>query len=223
MHAHDHHLPHITGPFRAPLSGGEPKQVVLLLHGWGADGANLIDLADEFAPALPDALFIAPNGPYACDVNPYGYQWFSLTDRAPQPLLAGVRHAGDILNHFIDHVLQDLQLDNSKLVLIGFSQGTMTALQVGLRRSPQIAGVIGFSGSLIGAEVLADEAKAKPPICLIHGEADDVVPFAAMKHAADHLKQHGLQVEVHARPQLGHSIDMEGIKAAVDFLKKHIA
>ncbi len=222
MHAHDHHLPHITGPFREPASGGAPKQLVILLHGWGADGANLIDLADEFAATLPDALFVAPNAPFECEVNPYGYQWFSLTDRQPQHMLAGARHAADILNHFIDHALHDLKLDNSQLILIGFSQGTMTALHAGLRRMPAIGAIVGFSGALIGAEVLADEAKAKPPICLIHGEADDVVPFAAMKHATDSMKAHGLDVEAHPRPFLGHSIDMDGIKAALAFLKKHI-
>ena len=221
MHAHDHHLPHITGPFREPASGGAPKQLAILLHGWGADGPNLIDLADEFADALPDALFIAPNAPYPCDVNPYGYQWFSLTDRQPQHMLAGAANAADILNHFIDHALHDLQLDNSKLFLIGFSQGTMTALHVALRRVPVIGGVVGFSGALIGAEVLAQEAKVKPPICLIHGEADDVVPFAALKHAADSLKAQGMNMEAHARPFLGHSIDMDGIKAASAFLKQH--
>jgi len=222
MLAHDHHLPHITGPVREPASGKPPKQLVVLLHGWGADGPNLIDLADEFSAALPDALFIAPNAPYVCEVNPYGYQWFSLTDRQPQHMLAGARNAADILNHFIDHALNDLQLDNSKLILIGFSQGTMTALHVALRRSPAIGAMIGFSGALVGEDVLAVEAKAKPPICLIHGEADDVVPFAALKHAGESLKLHGMDLETHARPFLGHSIDMDGIKAANAFLRKHV-
>lgn len=222
MHDHDHHLPHITGPFREPASGGAPKQLVILLHGWGADGPNLIDLADEFAGVLPDALFIAPNAPYECEVNPYGYQWFSLMDRQPHKMLAGAANAAAILNHFIDHVLHDLQLDNSKLILIGFSQGTMTALHAALRRTPAIGAVVGFSGALIGAETLADEAKAKPPICLIHGESDDVVPFASLKHATDSLAAHGVNVEMHSRPLLGHSIDMEGIKIASAFLAKHV-
>lgn len=220
---HDHHhLPHLNGPARHPASGGAPKQLVLLLHGWGADGANLIDLAEMFAPILPDALFVAPNAPCVCEVNPHGYQWFSLMDRQPQHMLEGVRHAADVLNHFIDHALHDLKLDDSKLVLIGFSQGTMTALHLAMRRTPQLAAVVGYSGSLIGAEVLKDEINAHPPVCLIHGESDDVVPFAAMKHAADALTQNRVAVETHARPFLSHSIDMEGIKAAAEFLQKHV-
>jgi phospholipase/carboxylesterase len=220
---HDHHLPHISGPVRNPASGGKPKQLAILLHGWGADGPNLIDLADMFAPALPDALFVAPNAPYVCEVNPYGYQWFSLMDRQPQHMLAGARNAADILNHFIDHALHDLKLDNSKLILIGFSQGTMTALHVALRRVPAIGALVGFSGALVGAEVLASEIAARPPVCLIHGEADDVVPFAAMKQAVESLTAVGVNVESHSRPFVGHSIDMEGIKAASTFLKKHFS
>src|SRR5271170_3113455 len=178
----------LTGPIRKPRSGGKPKQLVVLLHGWGADGPNLIDLGDAFAPALPDAQFIAPNAPQACEANPYGYQWFSLMDRQPQHMLAGVRAAADTLNGFIDEQLKVLALDNSKLALVGFSQGTMVGLQVVLRRAPAIAALVGFSGALIGAETLAKEIAARPPVCLIHGKADEVVPFAALQHATDALK-----------------------------------
>lgn len=213
--------PQLSGPVRKPRSGAAPKQLAVLLHGWGADGANLIDLADMLAPSLPDAQFIAPNAPHVCEVNPYGYQWFSLMDRQPQHMLAGARAAADILNAFLDAQLKELNLDNSKLILIGFSQGTMTALHVALRRTPQIAAVVGFSGSLIGADTLAKEITARPPICLIHGEADDVVPFASMQHATTMLNAHGVNVESHARPFLGHSIDMEGLQTANKFLKKY--
>lgn len=222
MHGH-HSLPHLSGPVRPPASGAAAKQLVILLHGWGADGPNLIDLADMFAPVLPDAQFMAPNAPYPCEVNPYGYQWFSLMDRQPQHMLEGARNAADILNHFIDHALHDLQLDNGRLILIGFSQGTMTGLHVALRRMPAIGALVGFSGGLVGADRLAEETAARPPVCLIHGEADDVVPFAAMQHAAQALQAQGLAVETHARPFLGHSIDMDGIQAAARFLKKYFA
>ncbi len=213
----------LSGPSRKPRSGGKAKQLVLLLHGWGADGPNLIDLADMFAAALPDAHFIAPNAPYPCEANPYGFQWFSLMDRQPQHMLSGVRGAADILNIFIDEQLASLSLDNSKLALVGFSQGTMTALHVGLRRSPQIGALVGFSGSLIGADELAKEITSRPPISLIHGDMDDVVPYAAMERATNALSQHGVKVETHTRPYLGHSIDMEGMKAAAEFLKKNLA
>lgn len=213
----------LSGPVRTPKSGGKAKQLAVLLHGWGADGPNLIDLADMFAPTLPDAHFIAPNAPYVCEVNPYGYQWFSLMDRQPQHMLAGAREAADILNHFLDQQLAALALDNSRLVLIGFSQGTMTALHVALRRTPPIAAIVGFSGALVGPEILPAEITSRPPVCLIHGEADDVVPYAALKHASDALSLHGVKVEAHSRPFLGHSIDMEGIKIASAFLKSKVA
>jgi phospholipase/carboxylesterase len=212
----------LSGPIRAPRSGGKAKQLVVLLHGWGADGPNLIDLADMFAQNLPDAQFIAPNAPFPCEANPYGYQWFSLMDRQPQHMFEGVGNAAKTLNQFLDEQLQSLSLDNSKLALVGFSQGTMAALHVALRRLPAIACVVGFSGSLIGAEALAKEIAARPPVCLIHGNADDVVPFAAMGHAQEALKQHGVDIAAHARPFLGHSIDMDGIRLAGEFLKKYL-
>lgn len=212
-------IPMLSGPSRKPISGHAAKQLVIVLHGWGADGHNLIDLADMLAPSLPDAHFIAPNAPHVCEVNPFGYQWFSLQDRHPAHMLEGARSAATVLNHFIDAQLAALNLDNSKLALVGFSQGTMTALQVGLRRSPALAAIIGFSGALIGAETLMKELAARPPVCLIHGQNDDVVHFAAMGHATQALKDHGVDVVTHPRPFLGHSIDMEGLKIAGDFLK----
>jgi phospholipase/carboxylesterase len=215
-------LPTITGPSRKPISGAKPKQLVVIMHGWGADGANLIDIADYFAASLPDAQFIAPNAQDVCEVNPYGYQWFSLMNRNPGVMLEGARHAAEVVNHFLDEQLKALGLDNSKLALVGFSQGTMTALHVAMRRTPPIACMVGFSGALIGAEVLNGEIKAKPPVCLIHGEHDDVVPFAAMGHAGAALKASGIDIVTHPRPRLSHSIDMEGLKIAGEFLKKNL-
>jgi len=215
-------LPQLTPTAtRAPRSGGKAKQLVLFLHGWGADGPNLIDLADLFADVLPDAYFIAPNAPYVCEANPYGYQWFSLMDRQPAHMLDGARSASAIVNQFADEKLKELGLDNSKLILVGFSQGTMVALHIALRRTPPIAALVGYSGALIGAETLAAEIVARPPVCMIHGESDDVVPFPALKHSTEALKAVGVNVESHARPFLGHSIDMEGIRVASEFLKKN--
>ncbi|MEZ5690459.1 MAG: alpha/beta fold hydrolase [Rickettsiales bacterium] len=205
--------------FRKPSSGAAAKQLVILLHGWGADGPNLIDIGDMLGRALPDAHFVAPNAPFVCEANPYGFQWFSLMDRQPQHMLDGVNKAAGLLNEFIDEQLAELSLDNSNLALVGFSQGTMTALHVALRRTPQIAAVVGFSGALIGAEILAKEIVARPPIALIHGEADDVVPYSSLAHATQTLKEHGCGVQSHTRPFLGHSIDMEGIVIAAEFLR----
>ncbi len=214
-------LPELTGPSRHARSG-KTKQLVVLLHGWGADGPNLIDLADLFSQVLPDAHFIAPNAPQVCESNPYGYQWFSLMDRQPQHMLSGARDAADILNHFLDAQLKEFALDNSKLALVGFSQGTMIGLHVALRRTPQIAALVGFSGALIAPDMLSKEIAARPPIALIHGEADDVVPYASLARAVEGLKAHGVAVEQHSRPFLGHSIDMDGIKIAGEFLKKNL-
>jgi len=214
--------PPITGPSRKPLSGGAAKQLVVILHGWGADGANLIDLAEMFAPVLPDAQFVAPNAPHVCEVNPYGYQWFSLMDRQPSHMLAGARDAADVVNAFLDEQLKALSLDNSKLILAGFSQGTMVALHVALRRTPAIAALVGFSGLLLGADTLAKEITSRPPVCLIHGDMDDVVPFGSLKNATEALTVHGVNVASHARPFVGHSIDMEGIRIASEFMKKAV-
>lgn len=213
----------LSGPFRNPRSGGAAKQLIVILHGWGADGANLIDLADFLAPAFPDAHFIAPNAPHVCEVNPYGYQWFSLMDRNPSRMLQGARDAAEILNQFLDEELSALGLDNNELALVGFSQGTMTSLHVALRRSPQIAAVVGFSGALIGHDELAKEITARPPVCLIHGDHDDVVPYGAMAAATQTLTACGLVPETHTRPFVGHSIDMEGLKIAGEFLKKNLS
>lgn len=212
----------LSGPFRAPRSGGKAKQLVIILHGWGADGPNLIDLGDAFAQVLPDAHFIAPNAPYPCEANPYGYQWFSLVNREASHMREGVQNAAEILNKFIDEQLDELGLDNSQLALVGFSQGTMTALHVALRRTPQIACVAGFSGSLLGADLLAEEITARPPVCLIHGDADDVVPYSSLAHAVENLKANGVDVEDHTCPFVGHSIDMEGLKKAAVFLQKNL-
>lgn len=214
--------PSLSGPIRKPRSGGKAKQLVVLLHGWGADGPNLIDLADMFAPVLSDAQFVAPNAPYPCEANPFGYQWFSLMDRQPSHMLAGVRDAADILNRFLDEQLAALSLDNSKLALVGFSQGTMVGLHVALRRLPHIACLAGFSGRLLADELLAKEIVARPPVCLIHGNADDMVPYASLAHAENALKAHGVSVEAHTRMFLGHSIDMDGIRLAGEFLGKHL-
>ncbi|MDE3016803.1 MAG: alpha/beta fold hydrolase [Pseudomonadota bacterium] len=209
----------LSGPIRKPRSG-TAKQLVVLLHGWGADGPNLIDLGAAFSQVLPDAQFIAPNAPQPCEANPYGYQWFSLMDRQPQHLLSGARGAEKIVNHFLDAELARLKLDNGKLALVGFSQGTMVGLQVALRRTPAIAALVGFSGALIAPDMLAKEIAARPPVCLVHGEADEVVPFHSLKAATDALNAHGVPVESHKRPFLGHSIDMEGMKIAAEFLGK---
>ena len=151
-----------------------------------------------------------------------GYQWFSLAERSPEKMLHGVREAAPILDKFIDEVLAEYKLDDSKLALVGFSQGTMTALHTAVRRNKKIAGIVGFSGTLIAPELLASEARVKPDICLIHGDADDVVPHAALAHAERALQKEGFHAEAHTRLFLPHSIDMGGIEIATNFLKSRL-
>ena len=209
-----------------PASGGAPKQVVILLHGLGSNGQDLISLAPYYAKAAPDAIFISPDAPFACDMVPAGYpdsyQWFSLQSRDPEDMLAGVKNAAPIVMEFIDKALEKYGLGADKLALIGFSQGTMTSLYVAPRYSDKIAGVLGYSGALIGEEGIVQDPDEfhKPPVRLIHGEADDVVDVAAYHHATEVLGNAGFDISGHTTPNLTHSIDEAGIESGSDFLKE---
>ena len=210
----------LDGPSHPPHAGGNPKSLVVLLHGLGADGNDLIGLAPYWAPLLPEAEFLSPHAPFPCDMAPYGRQWFSLQDRSPEMILAGVRGAAPILDAFLDDALASRGLPPEHMALVGFSQGTMMSLHVGLRRPQAVAGIVGYSGALRTGETLADEMRSKPPILLVHGEADPVVPFQAMGAAATALKGLGVAVETLARPGLGHSIDEAGLRAGGAFLRR---
>ena len=209
----------LSGPESAPKSG-EVKRLVIFLHGVGADGNDLISLSQMIAPVLPDTQFLSPNAPFRFDMAPFGYQWFSLMDRSPAKLLEGAKVAAPLLNAYIDAQRDRFKLKDGDIALIGFSQGTMTALYAALRRDKPLAGVVGFSGALIGHDLLKEEGTSKLPICLIHGEEDEVVPFGALAHAEKNLKLHGVDITAHARPMLGHGIDPEGLEIATAFLKK---
>jgi phospholipase/carboxylesterase len=206
-----------------PSAGGAPRQIVVLLHGVGADGQDLIGLAPMLAERLPHALFVAPDGPQPCDMAPYGRQWFSLQDRRPAALLAGVKRAAPQLDAFLDELLARHGLDESRLALLGFSQGTMTALHVAPRRRRPVAAVLGFSGALLGAEALPQEVRSRPPVMLIHGDADDVVPVDAMFVAVEGLQAAEIPVQWILRPGLPHSIDPYGIDAGARFLADMLA
>ncbi len=223
-HPHSHaHPPHLQGVALPPQSGKAPTSVVVLLHGVGADGNDLIGLAPYWAPALPDTEFISPNAPFPFDMAPSGRQWFSLQDRSPASILAGIQTAAPILDHFLDELLASRGLDGSRLALVGFSQGTMMSLYCGLRRSRAPACIVGYSGALAGAALLAKEIRCRPPVLLIHGEDDPVVPFAALDTAVKTLTANGVKVESLARPGLGHSIDEEGLQRGGEFLTAALA
>ena len=212
----------LNGPTLAPASGATPQQLVIFLHGVGSNGDDLISLAPFFQKVLPDALFISPNAPQAFDMAPpgqqMGYQWFSLQDMSPEARLAGTQTAAPILDAFIDEKLAETGLTDDKLALIGFSQGTMMSLYVGPRRANQMAGIIGYSGTLVGAEMLADSIKSRPPVLLVHGDSDEVVPVDAMPLAVEGLKRVGIEVSHHISAGLGHGLDDDGIRFGMGFL-----
>jgi len=213
----------LTGPSLAPASGNTPQQLIVFLHGLGADGNDLISLAEFFREDFPDARFVSPHAPFPCDMAPVGYQWFSLQDWSMDSLLTGARHAAPILNDFLDTQLTADGLSPERLAVIGFSQGSMMALHTMLRRElPCCAAIIGFSGALIAPQELGDEIRCRPPVCLIHGDDDGVVPFAALDGSAEALKAHQVPVDRHPRPGLGHGIDPEGIAIARRFLRAHL-
>jgi phospholipase/carboxylesterase len=210
------------GPRWGPANGGGPRKLVLLLHGVGADGFDLIDLAPGWGKAVPGALFLAPHAPEACDMAAYGRQWFSLSDRTPARMLAGVRVAAEALDRRIDAELERLGLGPGELALMGFSQGAMTALFAGLRRRAPPACILAYAGALLGAESLAAEIAAHPPVLLVHGEADPTVPVAASRMAESALRSAGVPVEAVYRPGLGHGIDEVGVSLGALALQRHL-
>ena len=210
----------LSGPSRPPLAGGAPRRLVILLHGLGADGNDLIGLQQYWARLVPEAEFVSPNAPFPCDMAGYGYQWFSVQDRTPAAMLAGVRAAAPILDAYIDEELQKRGLAESDAALVGFSQGTMMSLYVGLRRERPLAGILGFSGRLIGPELLAAELRSRPPVLLVHGTEDPLVPFDSMAGAETALKAAGVPVETLACPGIEHSIDPQGLQRGGLFLRQ---
>ena len=212
-------MPKLSGPSHPPASGGAAKQLVILLHGLGADGNDLIGLAPYWAPLLPQAEFLSPNAPFACDMAPHGYQWYSSQDRSPGSQLAGVQAAAPILDAFIDEALAERGLDAGALALVGFSQGSVMSLYVGPRRARPVAGIVGYSGRLVAGDLLPGEMRSRPPILVVHGTEDPLVPFAALAEAEAGLKAAGIPVETLACPGIGHSIDEQGLRRGGQFLR----
>jgi len=210
----------LSGPSHPPQSGDAPKRLVILLHGLGADGNDLIGLAPYWAPLLPDAEFLSPNAPFPCDMAPYGYQWLSARDPSPEARLTGARAAGAILDGFITDELAKRGLSEGDLALVGFSQGTMMSLFVGPRRERPLAGIVGYSGRLIAPELLAAEIRSRPPILLVHGTDDPMVSYDSMAEAETALSAAGVAVETLTCPGIGHSIDSEGLQRAGQFLHR---
>mgnify|MGYP003388858831 FL=1 len=211
--------PTLNGPSLPPADGSAPEQLVFLLHGVGAGGNDLIGLAPYFQQVLPKALFVSPDAPFPYDMAPFGRQWFSLQERTPEAFDSGTQLAAPILNDFIDGLIAEHGLSETQTALIGFSQGTMMSLHVGPRRERQIAGILGYSGALANPTKLVDDIRSYPPVTLIHGDSDEVLPVSSLPNAVAGLEAAGVPVTSHVRPGLGHGIDEEGIKLGVEFLE----
>ena len=208
----------LDGARLQPASGRAPRQLVVLVHGYGADGNDLIGLGREWARVLPDAAFVSPHGPERCPGSPSGFQWFALNRIDPDEVAAGARSAGPLLERFIAAELSRLGLPDTALALVGFSQGTMMVLHVGLRRARPPAALVGYSGALAAPETLAREITARPPVLLVHGDADQVVPLEALYLAAAALGSLEVPVEWHVRSGIGHGIDGPSIAMGGTFL-----
>ncbi len=217
----------LDGPRLEPRSG-KARQLVVFLHGYGADGNDLIEIGRAWAGLLPDAAFVSPHAPRPCGQATSGREWFPLTFREPGERWAGVNAAAPVLNGFLDAELQRLKLPAAALGLVGFSQGTMMALHVGLRRSVPPAAIVGYSGMLVVPENVdpdkfAAEIRGKPPVLLIHGDQDDLIPVQALFHAAQGLAALDIPAEWHISHGIGHGIDQEGLRQGGEFLAWHFA
>ena len=217
----------INGPRLEPRRGGPARQLVVFLHGYGADGNDLIDIGRTWQPLMPDAAFVSPHGPEPCGQAPMGRQWFPLTFRDPDERWRGVNKAAPVLERFLDAELTRRNLPPSALALVGFSQGTMMALHVGLRRSRAPLAIVGYSGLLVApaedVAKIAPEITSRPPILLVHGDRDDLIPPEALFLASSGLAELGMPVEWHLSAGIGHGIDQEGLRHGGEFLARAMA
>jgi phospholipase/carboxylesterase len=210
----------LDGPKLEPARAGPARQIIVFLHGYGADGNDLLSVGREWARLMPHAIFVAPHAPEPCGMASFGFQWFPLTFRDPHECWRGVTAAAPVLDQYLDRILAERGLDESQLALVGFSQGTMMALHVGTRRNRAPAAIVGYSGLLAGPEHLAKEARSRPPVLLVHGEFDDLIPVDALFLAAQGLAAAGIPVEWHVSRGIGHGIDHEGLSLGGAFLRR---
>ena len=209
----------IDGPRLSPAAGGPATSLVVFLHGYGADGNDLIGLAREWSAALPQTAFVSPHAPDPCAEAPVGRQWFPLTMRDPQEFARGVASARPALDEFLDAELARHGLDESACALVGFSQGTMMALHVGPQRANRLAGILGYSGLLADPAALETGAR-KPPVFLVHGDRDELIPVQAVFAAAHGLAEAEIPVEWHVSPGVPHGIGPDGMELGLAFLKR---
>ncbi len=210
---------------RRAAASGKATSLVVFLHGYGADGNDLLGLADPLAVHLPDTVFRAPDAPERCAANPMGYQWFPIPwidGSSEEEARTGMAAAVEDLDAYLDAVLAEEGLSADQMVLFGFSQGTMMALHIAPRRTKQVAAVVGFSGRLMDPEHLADEAVSRPPTLLIHGDQDEVVPPESLPDAGKALTAAGFEVFAHVMKGTGHGIAPDGLSVALAFIRERL-
>ena len=205
-----------------PLSKNKPRQGVILCHGYGGDGKDISSLAISWQRFLPDAIFLCPNAPEVCTVNPQGYQWFDLTSEKEEVILEKSLMAEEKLNTFLDQVFDNFQLEPTNLSLVGFSQGCMMSIQVGLKKKEQINCVIGYSGKVINQKHLSNNINSKPKIFLMHGANDTIVPPTHLLEAKEYLNKCGLKIKTKLFKNCDHRIPVEGSSLGLGFLKKNL-
>ncbi|MCC1480595.1 alpha/beta hydrolase [Roseibaca sp. Y0-43] len=212
----------LTSERRGPSSGGKATSAVVFVHGYGADGSDLLGLADPLGPHLPNTVFFAPDAPEQSVANPFGYQWFPIPwidGSSEEQARAGLLAAADDFNAFLDGILEKEGLTPDALALVGFSQGTMLSLHVAPRRAQPVGALVGFSGRLLAPELLGAETISRPPVLLVHGDQDDVVPVASMPEAADALVAEGFETYSHISKGTAHGIAHDGLSLALSFLR----
>ena len=206
----------------SPLSKNKPQQVIVLCHGYGGDGKDISTLAINWQRFLPEAIFLCPNAPEICAVNPQGYQWFDLSSDKEEVILEKSLVAEEKLNTFIDQILNNFQLEPNNLALVGFSQGCMLSIQIALKKKKQISCLIGYSGKVINQKHLSDNIHSKPKIFLMHGANDTLVPPTHLLEAKEYLVKHGLKIKTKMFKDCEHRIPVEGVSLGLGFLKKNL-
>jgi len=206
----------------SPLSKNKPQQVIVLCHGYGGDGKDISTLAINWQRFLPEAIFLCPNAPEICAVNPQGYQWFDLSSDKEELILEKSLIVEEKLNTFIDQILNNFQLEPNNLALVGFSQGCMMSIQVGLKRKKKLNCLIGYSGKIINQKHLSDNINSKPKIFLMHGENDTIVSPTYLLEAKAYLKNHGINTKIKMFKNCEHRIPIEGSSLGLGFLKKNL-
>jgi len=205
-----------------PLSKNKPQQAIILCHGYGGDGKDISTLAINWQRFLPDAIFLCPNAPEICTINPQGFQWFDLTSEKEEIILEKSISAEESLSKFLDQVIDNFQLNSSNLGLVGFSQGCMIGIQVALKKKEQINCLLGYSGKVINQKHLSDNINSKPKIFLMHGANDTIVPPTHLLEAKEFFDKNGLKTKTKLFKNCEHKIPIEGTSLGLNFLKKNL-